>query len=65
MRPYSTDFGLKVVRAYAQGEGAQRPLARILGVSVSFGQALLHRHRQTGSVEPNPQGGGNPGKVRP
>ena len=65
MRPYSTDFRLKVVRAYEHGEGSQRDLARIFGVSLSFIQDLLQRYRQTGSVEPRPHGGGNPGKVRP
>src|SRR5262245_7448854 len=65
MRPYSTDFRLKVVRAYEQGEGSQRELAHIFGVSLSFIQDLLQRYRQTGSVEPKPHGGGNPGKVRP
>ena len=65
MRPHSTDFRLKVVRAYEHGEGSQRDLARLFGVSLSFVQGLLHRYRQTGSVAPRPHGGGNPGKVRP
>jgi transposase len=65
MRPYSTDFRRKVVRAYEQGEGSQRQLARIFGVSLSFIQDLLQRYRQTGSVAPKPHGGGNPGKVGP
>ena len=65
MRPYSTDFRLKVVRAYERGEGSQRVLARLFGVSLSFVQALLHRYRATGSVEPKPHGGGNPGKIGP
>jgi transposase len=65
MKPYSTDFRLKVVRAYEQGEGSQRELARIFGVSLSFVQGLLQRYRQTGGVAPKPHGGGNPGKVRP
>ena len=65
MKPYSTDFRLKVVRADEHGEGSQRDLARIFGVSLSFLQSLLQRYRQTGSVAPKPHGGGNPGKVRP
>ena len=65
MRPYSTAFRLKVVRAYEKGAGSQRHLARIFGVSLSFVQDLLHRYRQTGSVEPRPHGGGNPGKIGP
>jgi putative transposase len=65
MRPYSTDFRLKVVRAYERGEGSQRDLARLFGVSLSFVQELLQRYRRTGSVEPRPHGGGNPGKIKP
>lgn len=65
MRPYSNDFRLKVVRAYERGEGSQRDLARLFEVSLSFIQELLQRYRQTGSVEPKPHGGGNPGKITP
>jgi transposase len=65
MRPYLTDFRLKVVRAYELGEGSQRRLAHLFGVSLSFVQGLLHRYRQTGSVEPEAHGGGNPGKIGP
>ena len=65
MRPYSTDFRLKVVQAYERREGSQRELARLFGVSLSFGQDLLHRYRRTGRVAPQPHGGGNPGKIGP
>ena len=65
MRPYSTDFRLKFVRAYEQGEGSQRQLARSFDDSLSVVQDLLQRYRQTGRVAPKPHGGGNPGKVRP
>lgn len=65
MRPYSTDFRLKVVQAYERREGSQRDLARLFGVSLSFVQDLLQRYRRTGSVEPAPHGGGNPGKLGP
>ena len=36
MGPYSTDFRLKVVRAYERGEGSQRQLARVFGVSLGL-----------------------------
>jgi transposase len=65
MRPYSTDFRRKVVQAYERGDGSQRDLARLFGVSLSFIQDLLRRYGQTGSVEPKPHGGGNPGKIGP
>src|SRR5690242_16339521 len=63
MRPYSTDFRLKVAQAYERREGSQRDLARLFGVSLSFVQNLLQRYRRTGKVEPAPHGGGNPGKL--
>lgn len=65
MRPYSTDFRRKVVHAYERGEGSQRELARLFGVSLSFVHELLRRYRQSGSVAPKPHGGGNPGKLGP
>src|ERR1044071_4502254 len=65
MGPYSTDFRLKVVRAYERGEGSQRQLARVFGVSLGLIQGLLQRYRRTGSVQPQPHGGGNPGKIGP
>jgi transposase len=65
MRPYSTDFRRKVVQAYERGEGSQREVARLFGVSLSFVHALLRRYRHTGSVAPKPHGGGNPGKIGP
>jgi transposase len=65
MRPYSSDFRLKLVRAYERGEGSQRDLARRFGVSPSCLHDLLQRYRQTGSVAPKPHGGGNPGKIGP
>lgn len=58
MGPYSTDFRLKVVRAYEAGRGAQRQLARLFGVSLNFVQDLWKRYRRTGPVEPKPHGGG-------
>jgi hypothetical protein len=59
---YSTDFRLKIVRAYERGEGSQRQLARVFGVSLGFFQGLLQRYR-TGGVEPKPHGGRNPGQI--
>ncbi len=64
MKPYSTDFRLSVVRAYEGGQGSQRQLAQLFGVSLGFVQNLLQRYRHSGSVEPKPHSGGNPGKIR-
>jgi transposase len=50
------------VRAY-EGEGSQRQLARVFGVSLGFIQGLLQHYRRTGGMEPKGHGGGNPGKI--
>ena len=61
MRAYSADFRLSVIHAYETGQGSQRQLARLFGISVSFVQNLLRRYRRTGSVLPEPHQGGSPG----
>jgi transposase len=58
MRAYSNDLREKIVRAYENGEGSQRALARVFGVSEYFIKTLLRRWRETGSVVPKPHGGG-------
>jgi transposase len=63
MRAYSADFRLSVVRAYENGQGSQRQLARLFGVSVSFVQNLLQHYRRTGSITPKPHKGGSRGKI--
>lgn len=63
MRAYSADFRFSVVRAYENGQGSQRQLARLFGVSVSFVQNLLQHYRRTGSVRPKPHKGGSRGKI--
>ena len=63
MRAYSADFRFSVVRAYENGQGSQRQLARLFGVSVSFVQNLLQHYRRTGSVVPEPHKGGSQGKI--
>ena len=58
MQSYSTDLRHKLLRAYEQGRGSQRALAALFGVSVSFVEKLLRRHRRTGEVTPKPHAGG-------
>jgi len=36
VRAYSADFRLSVIHAYETGQGSQRQLARLFGISVSF-----------------------------
>jgi transposase len=58
MRPYSNDLREKIVRAYENGEGSQRTLARLFSVSEYFIRTLLKRWHESGCVAPKPQGGG-------
>ncbi len=63
MKAYSSDFRLSVVGAYERGQGSQRQLARLFGVSLGLVHNLVQRYGRTGKVEPKPHGGGNPGKI--
>jgi transposase len=58
MKPYSIDLRHKILHAYERRLGSQRALADLFGVSVSFVEKLLCRHRRTGTVAPKPYAGG-------
>ncbi len=58
MKPYSMDLRERVARAVDRREGSLRLLARRFFVSVTFIARLLRHRRQTGSLEPQPHGGG-------
>ena len=58
MKSYSTDLRQKIVQAYTRRLGSQRALAEMFGVSISFVEKLLRRHRRTGDVAPKPHAGG-------
>src|ERR687888_1624879 len=58
MKSYSTDLRQKIVQAYTRRLGSQRALADLFGVSRSFVEKLLRRHRSTGAVAPKPHAGG-------
>jgi transposase len=60
MRPSSRDLRQRVAAAVTRREGALRQIARRFVVSLSFLTPLLRRRRQTGSLDPEPQGGGHP-----
>lgn len=55
-RPYSNDLRERVLRDLLAGEPI-RSIARQFSVSPSFVSKLGTRHRETGSVDPDPQGG--------
>lgn len=56
--PYSVDLRQRVINAYKEKEGSQRQIAERFQVSQSFVKKLIHRYRETGSIEPKPHGGG-------
>src|SRR3954449_9565852 len=65
MTPYSQDLRQRVLDTVRRGEGSVRQIARRFLVSVSFVTRLLRTHRDTGSLEPKPHGGGNPAVLAP
>jgi transposase len=50
MKAYSLDLRQKVVDAYACGDISQRKLAKNFGVTLSFVQNLLNRHREFSTI---------------
>ena len=58
MKAYSLDLRDKILRACTQQVGSQRAIARLFGVSPSFVEKLLRRHRTTGDLAPRPHAGG-------
>jgi transposase len=63
MRAYSNDLRERLVAAVERGDYPLRQLAPLFSVSLSFLVRLLQRHRRTGSVQPEPHGGGPPPKL--
>ena len=59
MRPYSLDLRERIVAAIDYDEGSIREIARIFRVSTSFIVRLLQRRRATGTLAPEPHGGGS------
>jgi transposase len=58
MATYSSDLREKIRHAYERQLGSQRAIADIFGVSLSFVEKLLRRHRTTGEIAPKPHAGG-------
>jgi len=58
MAAYSIDLRQKIVQACERRRGSQRALADLFGVSLSFVEKLLRRHRTTGDIAPKPHAGG-------
>lgn len=64
MKPYSIDFRKKIIEVYEQEGSSIRKLAERFRVAKSFIQKLLKQYRETGNLEPAPQGGSPPTKVK-
>lgn len=58
MATYSVDLRQKILQAHERRLGSQRAIADVFGVSLSFVEKLLRRHRTTGEVAPKAQAGG-------
>jgi hypothetical protein len=63
MRAYSMDPCPRVVAARAARDGARRRIAARSSVSRSRAREPLRQRRETGSIEPEPHGGGHPRAV--
>jgi transposase len=58
MAPYAIDLRQKILQACERRLGSQHALANLFGVSLSFVEKLLRRHRATGDMMPKPPVGG-------
>src|SRR3954468_18603920 len=65
MRPYSLDLRERILAAVDHHEGSIRKIARIFRVSTSFIVRLLQRRDATGTLDPEPHGGGTPPALGP
>jgi transposase len=65
MTPYSQDLRQRILQTVQRREGSLRQIARRFLVSLSFVVRLLQTYRRTGSIQPQPHGGGNPAKLGP
>lgn len=63
MKTYSLDLRTRVVEAVDRQVGSQGEVAALFGVSRTWVKKLLRQRRETGSVAPQPHGGGQPPKL--
>ena len=63
--PLSSDLRERIVRAYEDGDKTRDEVAELFQVGRASVNRLVRRYRETGSVEPNPHGGGKPRKMTP
>src|SRR5215467_4200550 len=63
MTPISQDLRQRILETVQRREGSLRQIAQRFLVSLSFVIRLLQTYRRTGSIQPQPHGGGNPAKL--
>lgn len=63
--PYHLDLRERVIEADKNGEGSRDALAARFKIGVATVGRYLRRERETGSVEPDPPGGGTVAKIGP
>jgi transposase len=63
MRAYSLDLRTRVVGAVDQQIGTPKEVASLLGVGWTFSKKLLRQRRESGTLAPQPPGGGHVAKL--
>lgn len=63
MKAYSMDLRSRIVEAVEKQVGTQGAIAILFGVSRSLVKKLLRQRRETGTLAPQPHGGGQRPKV--
>jgi transposase len=64
MRPFSMDLRQRVFAAVQEGKLSRKKIAETFSVCISWIRRLVQRHRESGSLEPKPHGGGRPPKLK-
>ena len=57
------DLRLRIVAALDRGQGSQRAMAALFGVSLTCVKKLVRQRRERGSLAAKPHGGGPPRRV--
>ncbi|PSP24590.1 MAG: hypothetical protein BRC55_06765 [Cyanobacteria bacterium SW_8_48_13] len=64
IKPDSVDFRQKIIEVHEREDVSIRKLGHGFGVAKSFIQTLLQQPRETGNINPQPQGRTPPSKLQ-